>query len=157
MSYYNIVFRIGEERFAARTAGAGLRGAIVPDLPPEEGADFQAAMEKNGLCPVSFFSPTTTDRRMAMLASRAGGFVYCVARKGVTGRQTCFSGEMDAYLSRCRKATRLPLAVGFGVKDRADVEFLKGRADIAVVGSQTLRIVEEKGVRAAGVFVRSLS
>ena len=156
MTYYNIVFTYGEERFAARMAREGIAGAIVPDLPPEEGAGFQAAMEKNGLCPIYIIAPTTPTERMGFLASRARGFVYCVARKGVTGRQTRFSEEVGDYLARCRKAVNLPLAVGFGVRDRGDVDFLKGKADIAVVGSQTLRILEERGVGAVGGFVRSL-
>ncbi|MFH1153913.1 MAG: tryptophan synthase subunit alpha [Pseudomonadota bacterium] len=156
MTYYNIVFKYGEGRFAADMATAGLRGAIVPDLPPEEGGGYQSVMDQNGVCPIYIFSPTTTDERMSFLASKARGFVYCVARKGVTGRETRFSEDVGAYLARCRKATNLPLAVGFGVKDRGDVDYLRGKVDIAVVGSQTIRIVEEHGARAAGDFVRSL-
>jgi tryptophan synthase alpha chain len=157
MTYCNIVYRYGEERFAADMAGAGLTGAIVPDLPPEEGGSFQAAMAGHGLCPIYILSPTTPDSRMRFLASRGRGFVYCVARKGVTGRQTRFSEEVAGYLTRCRQATSLPLAVGFGVRDRADVAFLQGKADIAVIGSETLRIVDEKGIRAVGGFLRSLT
>jgi tryptophan synthase alpha chain len=93
---------------------------------------------------------------MRAIASLAGGFVYCVARKGVTGAETSFSRELDDYLARCRKATDLPLAVGFGVKDRADVDFLRGKADIAVIGTQTIRIIEEKGVEAVGDFIAGL-
>jgi tryptophan synthase alpha chain len=74
----------------------------------------------------------------------------------VTGKKTSFSEDLSAYLSRCRNATSLPLAVGFGVREKADVEFLKGRADIAVIGSETIRVVEEKGVSAVGEFIRSI-
>jgi tryptophan synthase alpha chain len=66
--------------------------------------------------------------------------------KGVTGDQTNFSRQLNDYLDRCRSATNLPLALGFGVKDRSDIEFLEGKADIAVIGTQALRLVEEKGV-----------
>jgi tryptophan synthase alpha chain len=93
---------------------------------------------------------------MAKIAAHAKGFVYCVARKGVTGDQTSFSRELDAYLDRCRQATSLPLALGFGVKDRSDVTFLKGKADIAVIGTQTIRVVEEKGVAAVEDFIHGL-
>ena len=101
------------------------------------------------------FSPNTSDERMKEIAEHAHGFVYCIARKGVTGANTDFSA-LDSYLARCRKATDLPLAVGFGVKDAADVSALVGRADIAVVGSQTIKIIDSEGVGAVGPFISSL-
>ncbi len=156
MTYYNILFKYGVERFARTTANLGLQGAIVPDLPPEEGQHYLKAMDEHNLAPIFIYAPTTTDDRMKMLAGHARGLVYCVARKGVTGQQTAFSQELEAYLQRCRNATDLPLALGFGVKNRADIEFLTGKTDIAVIGTQTIRIVEEKGVGAVGAFIRGL-
>jgi len=156
MSYYNVLYRRGVADFAARMKRAGLHGAIVPDLPPEEASDYLAAMANEQLDPIFIFSPNTPDARMAEIARHAGGFVYCVARKGVTGSHTDFSAELDAYLERCRAATELPLAVGFGVKDAGDVAFLAERADIAVVGSQSIRVMEERGVQAVGDFIRGL-
>jgi len=156
MTYYNILFKYGTQRFVETTADKGLRGAIVPDLPPEEGRDYLDAMDKFDLCPIFIFAPTTGDDRMKMLAGHAQGFVYCVARKGVTGQDTQFSLELESYLARCRQATDLPLALGFGVKDKADIDFLTGRTDIAVIGTQTIRIVEEHGVPAVGDFIRQL-
>jgi tryptophan synthase alpha chain len=79
-----------------------------------------------------------------------------VARKGVTGADTRFSEELGAYLARCRHATELPLALGFGVKDKADIDFLSDKVDIAVVGTQTLRVLEQGGVEAVGGFIESL-
>jgi tryptophan synthase alpha chain len=156
MTYYNILFKYGTDRFVAEMADRQLRGAIIPDLPPEEGDVYLKAMEKQGLAPILIFSPTTSLERMKYLSSSAEGFVYCVARKGVTGQDTSFSEELGTYLSRCREATELPLAVGFGVKQKEDVDFLKGKADIAVIGTQTIRIVEEKGVGAVEDFIRGL-
>ncbi len=156
MSYYNILYRFGVERFASVIKDSGLQGTIVPDLPPEEGAEYMQAMQKHGLNPIFIFSPASSEARLAYVASCARGFVYCVARKGVTGRETRFSDQMDAYLARCRRATNLPLAVGFGVKDRRDVDFLRGRADIAVIGSQTIRLVDEHGPGAVGDFIAGL-
>ena len=156
MTYYNILFKYGTERFVAEMADRQLRGAIIPDLPPEEGDVYLNAMEKHELSPVLIFSPATSIERMKYLSTFARGFVYCVARKGVTGQDTSFSDELETYLSRCRKATDLPLAVGFGVKEKEDIDFLKGQADIAVIGTQTLRIVEEEVVDAVGSFIRSL-
>ena len=156
MTYYNILFKYGVSRFAQTMKGNNIRGAIVPDLPPEEGQDYLHAMAAHDLAPIFIYAPTTTAQRMDRIARHAKGFVYCVARKGVTGDQTTFSRELDTYLGRCRQATDLPLALGFGVKDRSDVAFLKGKADIAVIGTQTIRIVEEKGVAAVGDFIHGL-
>lgn len=156
MSYYNILFRAGVRTFVERLASAGLRGAIIPDLPHEEAGEYLEAMADSGLDPIFIFSPNTTDARMKAIAEHARGFVYCVARKGVTGADTDFSVELARYLARCRAATSLPLALGFGVKDRADVDALRGHADIAVVGSQTLRVMDERGIGAVGDFIASL-
>jgi tryptophan synthase alpha chain len=156
MSYYNVLFRGGVASFVDRMKTAGLCGAIVPDLPPEEAGTYLPAMEHAGLDPIFIFSPSTPDDRMQTIASHGRGFIYCVARKGVTGVHTTFSADLDAYLARCRTATQLPLALGFGVQDAADVEFLRGKVDIAVAGSATLRLIDEKGVGAVGNFIRSL-
>ena len=156
MTYYNIVMRQGTAEFVRGMRDIGLKGAIVPDLPPEEAEDYLAAMGENGLDPIFIYSPNTSDQRLATIAEHAGGFIYCVARKGVTGAHTDFSEDLDAYLGRCRQATSLPLAVGFGVKDAHDLEQLRGKADIAVVGSQSLRVLEAEGVAGVREFVRSL-
>ena len=156
MSYYNIIFKYGVGRFASRTRQMGLHGAIVPDLPPEEAGEYLEAMTKEDLNPIFIFAPSTSPERLELISRQAKGFIYCVARKGVTGSQTQFSEDIADYLVRCRKATTLPLAVGFGVQDRSDVDFLRGRAEIAVIGSKTLRLIEEQGPAAVGPFLRSL-
>lgn len=156
MSYYNILYRYGVAAFADRMVAAGLAGAIVPDLPPEEADEYLAAMAERRLAPIFIYSPRTPDDRMAEIASVAKGFIYCVARKGVTGAETSFSSELDDYLSRSRAATDLPLALGFGVKDRADVDFLRGRVDLAVIGTQTIRVMEEQGVEGVKPFIEGL-
>ena len=156
MTYYNIVFKRGVERFCQEAAEAGIRGLIVPDLPPEEGGEYLAACEKQDLAPIQIFAPTGREERMRLVAGHGRGFVYCVARRGVTGRKTDFGREFDAYMQRCRAATDLPLAVGFGIAGRDDVAFLEGRADIAVIGTRTIRLVEEEGEEAVGPFIRSL-
>ena len=156
MSYYNILFRYGTDAFVKRMKNIGLQGASVPDLPPEEADDYLRAMGEHELAPIFIYSPNTSTQRLDYIAEYARGFVYCVARKGVTGAETAFSTELGGYLDRCRAATELPLAVGFGVKDADDVGFLKGKADIAVVGSQTIRVLDERGVDAVKAFVESL-
>jgi len=156
MTYYNIPFKYGIRRFVSAMSDMGIKGAIIPDIPPEEGRDYLEAINKQGLDPILIFSPNTSTERMKYIASFAGGFIYCVARKGVTGKDTDFSSELAAYLSRCRQTTQLPIAVGFGIQEKRDVDFLKGKADIAVIGTQSIRIMEQEGVKAVGDFVRTL-
>jgi len=156
MTYYNILYKYGVEKFAAKIKESGIQGAIIPDLPPEEGQSYIQAMQANDLSPIFIYSPNTSQERMQLLADSGSGFIYCVARKGVTGRETDFTHELGDYLERCRQATKLPLAVGFGVKNRQDVQYLSGKADIAVIGSQTIRLVEEEGVEAVTDFISNL-
>jgi tryptophan synthase alpha chain len=156
MTYYNILFKFGVRAFTEQMVRRGILGSIVPDLPPEEGAEYLEAMEQSQLNPIFIFSPTTSDHRMATLNTFARGFIYCVARKGVTGEETRFSHELSGYLERCRRATNLPLAVGFGLKSKQDVDFLTGKAEIAVIGSETIRLVDEQGVEAVGPFICGL-
>jgi len=156
MTYYNILFKYGVDPFVSRMAKAGLQGAIIPDLPPEEGEVYLTAMDNYKLSPALIFSPTTSLERMRYLSNHTQGFVYCVARKGVTGASTAFTRHMAEYLKRCREASPLPLAVGFGVSEKADVDYLKGKADIAVIGTQTLRIMEKDGIHRVGDFIKGL-
>ena len=156
MTYYNIVFKRGEERFFAEAKAAGIRGTIVPDIPPEEGESYMAVAAAHGIDPIFILSPTTTLDRLAYLAGFGRGFFYCVARKGITGAKTTFSTELDEFLGRCRSVTHLPLALGFGVSRKQDVDFLNGKVEIAVVGSQALRVLNSGGVEAAGGFFRGL-
>ena len=156
MTYYNIVFKRGEERFFAEAKEAGIRGTIVPDVPPEEGESYNAAALAHGIDPIFILSPTTTPNRLAYLTGFGRGFFYCVARKGITGAKTTFSTELGEFLARCRSVTQLPLALGFGVSRREDVDFLKGKVEIAVVGSQALRILNADGIEAVEDFFRGL-
>ncbi len=157
MTYYNILFATGVEQFVRTMAEVGIQGAIIPDLPPEEGGEYLSAMKTQGLAPVHIFTPSSSPERLRELAQHSDGLVYCVARKGVTGKDTAFSSDLDAYLARCRESTDLPLALGFGVKSKEDMDFLRGRVDIAVVGSETIRVMEQRGVGAVSAFIEGLN
>jgi tryptophan synthase alpha chain len=156
MGYYNTLVARGVEAFVARAKSSGLRGAIVPDLPPEEGSEYLSAMQRHSLAPIFIYSPNSPEERMKEIARHARGFVYCVARKGVTGSETQFSTDLGRYLTRCRSATSLPLAVGFGVKDKSDLAYLRGKVDIAVIGSESIRVTEAQGTAAVGPFIRQI-
>jgi tryptophan synthase alpha chain len=155
MTYYNIAFVRGTQRFATEMAQAGVRGAIIADLPFEEGDQLLAAMDREKLEPIFIFAPSTSPTRLGQIAKRAKGFVYCVSRKGVTGAATDFAA-LDQYLQRCRAATPLPLALGFGVKSREDVAAISGKVEIAVVGTETIRVLDQSGVEAVRPFLESL-
>lgn len=156
MTYYNIVFKYGEADFLHRTRDIGFRGTIIPDLPPEEGQGYLTTSKALGLAPVQFFTPTSSDARMREVAGHGGGFIYCVARRGVTGQHTTFDQGLDVYLARCRQATDLPLAVGFGISSREDVQLLTGKADMAVIGTATIKLVDAQGPEAVAPFLTGL-
>lgn len=156
MTYYNILFKHGVKDFLTKAKEIGIRGFIIPDLPPEEGEEYLRLAKELALAPVQIFAPTSTEERMRTLAGHGAGFIYCMARRGVTGGKTDFDASFDAYLARCRRATDLPLAVGFGISSRADVQILTGKADLAVIGTATIRLVEEKGPEAVGPFIAGL-
>ena len=156
MTSYNIIYKYGEKPFFEKAKACGIKGLIVPDLPPEEGESFLQLAAEYEIAPILIFAPTSTDERMRVLASHGRGFIYCVARRGVTGVKSVIGQEVLDYLGRCRQATSLPLAVGFGIQDRDDVNALIGKADMAVIGSQTIRLVDEQGAGAVGPFIAGL-
>jgi tryptophan synthase alpha chain len=156
MTYYNIIFKYGEERFFQDCRAAGIQGLIIPDLPPEMDQEFFRLAEEYQVAPILIFAPTSTDARLAELGRLGRGFIYCAARRGVTGKQSEFGDEFYTYLQRCRRATTLPLAVGFGIRSKTDVTAISEVADIAVIGSETIRLVDQHGAEAVGPFIRSL-
>ncbi len=156
MTYYNILFKYGVENFFQTASNIGIQGFIIPDLPPEEGQVFFRLTQEYDIAPVMIFAPTSTPQRMRELSRSGKGFIYCVARKGVTGKQTAFDDDFNIYMERCRSNTDLPLAVGFGISQKEDVDYLVGKADIAVIGTKTIKLVEEQGVDSVGPFIAGL-
>ncbi len=156
MTYYNIIFKYGEARFFNDCENIGIKGLIIPDLPPEMGMEFFQLAKSHQVAPILIYAPTSTDSRMTELNKSADGFIYCVARRGVTGKKSDFDDDFDLYLARCRAATQLPIAVGFGIRDREDVAAITGKADMAVIGSETIRLVDERGPEAVGPFIAGL-
>ncbi len=156
MTYYNIIFKYGEKSFLEMASKADIKGLIIPDLPPEQGESFFALADENSIAPILIYAPTSTDERMKELDSHSRGFIYCVARRGVTGKKSDFGADFSDYLTRCKNATGKPIAVGFGIQDREDISALIGKADMAVIGSQTIRLVDEQGAKAVGPFIAEL-
>lgn len=156
MGYYNTAFKMGEEKFLQRLKEAGGVGYILPDLPVEEAANLHALSEKMGLEPIMLMTPTSSDKRLAQLGQAARGFVYAVARKGVTGSKTAMNEELKAFIGRCRQHTDVPIAVGFGISSREDMQFLSQFADIAVIGTAALKTWEERGADGLRQFFTGL-
>lgn len=156
MTYYNIIYQVGEMEFARRASEAGIIGVIVHDLPPEQSGPFADACDTFGVSPIFLVTPQTPPERVAYICSLARGMVYCVARVGVSGYNTLFSSQFDSYLDQCRSVTNLPIGVGFGVKSRADVQHLTGRAQIAIVCSEAVKIAVEQGAVASALYLQSL-
>jgi tryptophan synthase alpha chain len=141
-SYYNPVLQMGLDRFAQEAAAAGADGALITDLTPEEAGDYRAAMSKHSLDTIFLAAPTSTDERLARIAEVSSGFLYVISRTGVTGAKDKLPDDLPALIRRARRATRLPIAVGFGVSLPAHVSMLGGLADAAVVGSALVDEIE---------------
>ncbi|MBL9126507.1 MAG: tryptophan synthase subunit alpha, partial [Verrucomicrobiales bacterium] len=115
--YFNLLHRVGLERFVEQAARAGVDGLLVLDLPPEESEAYEALMAKAGLSNIYLIAPTTPDDRMELIARRARGFIYYVSREGVTGMQSKISDTIAAMTAKIRAHTELPIAIGFGISD----------------------------------------
>lgn len=141
MGYTNPFLSYGYERFAHDADRAGLAGIIVPDMPAEESAELDRALEPSGLARIDLYAPTTPDARLERLLPAARGFVYCVSLTGVTGARRALAGDVAGFVARVRRHTTLPIAVGFGISEPAHVAALRGFADAIVVGSAAIDTV----------------
>lgn len=151
MGYYNTVFKNGHRSFLQQLKDAGGEAFILPDLPVEEAKELHEIASELDLSPIILMTPTNSNERLQTLAAAASGFIYTVARKGVTGGNTNMNDEVAKFIKRCRQFTDLPLAVGFGVSNANDIEFISEHADIAVIGTAALQAWEQgkqSGLRA---------
>lgn len=141
MGYANPVHAMGEPAFAARAADAGADGVIIVDLPPEEDGALYTALHNQGLAVIRLATPTTDATRLPRVLDGAAGFVYYVSSTGVTGAVTATAGAVADGLSGLRAATRLPIAVGFGVRTPDQAAAIARGADAVVVGSALVEAV----------------
>ena len=156
MGYYNSVFCMGDTDFCTRLQSAGGRGYIIADLPPEQAVELDLHARTRGLEPIHLMTPTNSPARLVEIAQNAAGFIYCVARKGVTGKKTKLDQSITDYIGRCRTATSLPLALGFGIRTPEDIRMLKGHVEIAIIGTACLEIWEQQGESGFRKFLQSL-
>ncbi len=160
-SYYNPLLQFGVARLANEARRVGVDGVLVTDLAPEEAEDFQKALSAQQLDMIYLVAPTSTDDRLQMIAGRASGFLYAVSRTGVTGTREQTSDAAEILVARVRAFTDLPVAVGFGISNRAQAEEVLRYADAAVVGSAIVAEIEKQSgnadlVKHVGAFVTSL-
>jgi tryptophan synthase alpha chain len=157
MSYANIVYKQGFQEFVEKAKQAGAKGAIVPDLPLDLAPEYYDACCANDFAAISVVSPNISTQRLTTLSSYFDGFIYALARAGVTGTKTQFDDSINDYLARIKKFSELPIAVGFGISDIEDLKFLRGKADYAVIGTQTIRSYQEHGLVGVEQFWQQLA
>ena len=155
MGYYNPIHSYGVEEYAHDCAAAGVDGLIVPDLPPEEAAPLRAACQHHGVALVFLIAPTTSDLRIAKVASETEGFLYVVSRLGITGTDTSPGEELADRLDLIRRYARTPVAVGFGISRPDQVRDLAPRVAGIIVGSAIVKRAEQ-GAEALVEYVSSL-
>jgi tryptophan synthase alpha chain len=154
MTYLNPLLAYGYEALAARAAEVGVAGFIVPDLPYEERGPLAAALDPHGLALVQLVTPATPPERLATICAASQGFVYAVTKTGITGAGAALPAELADYLDGVKRASRLPVCAGFGVRDAAQVRSIGAHADGVIVGSALVEALE-KGEDAAE-FLRAL-
>ncbi len=141
-SYYNPLFQFGLKRLAASARDAGLDGVLVTDLTPEEAGEFETELRAHELDMIFLIAPTSTDERLKLVAQHASGFIYAVSRAGVTGTRETVSIEAEKLVDRMRQFSALPVAVGFGISNAAQVADVQRYADAVVVGSAIVAEME---------------
>jgi tryptophan synthase alpha chain len=142
MGYANPVESMGTERFIAAAKQAGVDGVIVVDYPPEECGEFAAAAKRAGIDPIFLLAPTSTEKRIQEVARIGSGYVYYVSLRGVTGAGHLDFADVAARIPKIRAATRLPIGVGFGIRDADSARRVAETADAVVIGSRIIQEIE---------------
>lgn len=149
MTYANVVFSYGCEKFAQKAADAGMDGLILPDVPYEEKEEFTEVFDRYGLDLISMIAPTSEDR-IAMIAKEAKGFIYMVSSLGVTGTRSEITTDISAMTDLVKKNSEVPCAVGFGISTPEQAARMAELSDGAIVGSAIIKIIAKYGKEAAG-------
>ncbi len=156
MGYANPIEAMGAERFVRAAKEAGVDGVIVVDYPPEECEPFAALAKQNGIDPIFLLAPTSTEQRIQQVARVGGGFLYYVSLRGVTGAGHLDLEDVAERIPRIRAATRLPIGVGFGIRDAESARRVAQCADAVVIGSRIIQEIEAAGPEHAVARVKAL-
>jgi tryptophan synthase alpha chain len=157
MTYANPVLAYGADRFVRDAAAAGAAGVLLTDVPAGADPGLEGAVSRSSLALVRLVAPTTTDARLSAALQGAGGFVYLISRLGVTGARADAPQDLDAQVARIRKATSLPIAVGFGIATPEHVRAAARSADGVVVGSALVSEIERAGPEGSSRLVATLA
>jgi tryptophan synthase alpha chain len=149
MGYANPIEAMGVENFIGAAQTAGIDGVIVVDYPPEECGEFAALAKKNDIDPIFLLAPTSTDERIEQVARVGSGYLYYVSLRGVTGAANLDYAEVSSRIPKIRAATRLPIGVGFGIRDAASAREVARTADAVVIGSRIIQEIEAGDARGA--------
>lgn len=144
MTYANVVFSYGTERFMKKASEVGMDGLILPDVPFEEKGDFDEVAKQYGMDLISLIAPTSHER-IAMIAREAEGFVYCVSSLGVTGTRTQITTDIGAMVKLVKSAKDIPCAVGFGISNPKQAKKMAAQSDGAIVGSAIVKLCAQYG------------
>lgn len=158
MTYANVIFSYGADRFLQTAAEIGMNGIIVPDVPFEEKQEFEPLCQKYGLAQISMIAPTSHDRIRA-IAEQANGFLYCVSSLGVTGTRSSITTDIGAMVKLVKEVKNIPCAVGFGISTPEQAESMCRQADGAIVGSAIVKLIAQYGrdsVQPVADYVRSM-
>jgi tryptophan synthase alpha chain len=155
MGYANPVEAMGVQRFVAEAKRAGVDGVIVVDYPPEECEEFSTLAKKNGIDPVFLLAPTSTDRRIQEVGRVGSGYLYYVSLRGVTGAANIDLSDVAARIPKIRAATKLPIGVGFGIRDAESAVRVAQTADAVVIGSRIIQDIESGSADQAVARVKS--
>jgi tryptophan synthase alpha chain len=156
MTYYNPVFHYGLEQFCSACVGAGVDGLIIPDLPPQEGADLEAVTKKQGLDLIYLLAPTSTEERIRLVGQRSRGFIYLVSVTGVTGARDRLPADLEVFVTRVKEQVSQPLCVGFGISTPSQAKRVARLADGVIVGSRIIQLMEDGDMGKVGEFVKEL-
>ena len=159
MTYANVVFSYGSEKFIKTCSEIGIDGIILPDLPFEEKEEFLPECHKYGVDLISLIAPTSKDR-VAMIAKEAEGFIYLVSSLGVTGTRTEINTDLDSIVKIIRENTNIPCAIGFGISTPEQAKKMASISDGAIVGSAIIKIMAEYGKESpayVGEYVKSMT
>ena len=160
MGYANPVERYGVDRFVADACAAGVDGVLVVDYPPEECEDFAARLQANGLDPIFLLAPTSTEARMKHVGRIARGYVYYVSLKGVTGAGNIDIDAVARMLPRIKAHVKLPVGVGFGIRDATTARAVAQVSDAVVIGTAIIQLLEtcsrDNVAGAAGQFIAGI-
>ena len=155
MGYANPIEAMGIEKFAAAAKAAGVDGVIVVDYPPEECVEFAALMKRNDIDPIFLLAPTSTDKRIHEVARSGSGYLYYVSLRGVTGASNIDLSDVASHLPKIRAATKLPIGVGFGIRDAESARRVAQTADAVVIGSRIIQEIEAGSADSAVARVKA--